>query len=114
MNTAKRLKPITVISLLGACLAAPLTLLSADAKPEVEQKKPRPYPLEICIVSDEQLDEHGAMKPFAFPYRGQEFKICCKSCKPEFDKEPAKFVTKLAKAEKEKAEKEKAEKEKQL
>jgi YHS domain-containing protein len=27
---------------------------------------------------------------------GQEVKFCCKSCIPDFEKEPAKFLTKLA------------------
>jgi len=29
-------------------------------------------------------------------YQGQEVKLCCDGCKPDFEKEPAKFIAKLA------------------
>ena len=45
-------------------------------------------------VTDEKLGEMG--KPFVFEYQGQEIKLCCKSCKKDFDKEPAKYMKKLA------------------
>ena len=36
-------------------------------------------------------------KPVAFTHEGQEIKLCCKSCKPKFAKEPAKYLEKLKK-----------------
>ncbi|MCW5555511.1 MAG: hypothetical protein KIS67_25530 [Verrucomicrobiae bacterium] len=51
-----------------------------------------PYPLDKCIVSDEGFN-HG--DPYVFVHEGQEIKLCCKSCLPDFEKEPAKFMAKL-------------------
>ena len=46
--------------------------------------------LATCPVSGDKLDEMGA--PFVFTYQGQEVKLCCKSCKPKFDKDPEKYI----------------------
>ena len=54
----------------------------------------KPYPLEVCIVSGEKLGSMGA--PVVYVHEGQEVKFCCKSCQPDFKKEPAKFLAKLA------------------
>ena len=37
-------------------------------------------------------------KPVEFDYQGQHIKLCCKDCKAEFDKDPAKAMTKLTAA----------------
>lgn len=54
----------------------------------------KPYPLDVCLVSGEKLDGHG--KPYAFVHEGQEIKLCCKECLKDFQKEPAKYLAKLA------------------
>jgi len=54
------------------------------------------YPLDTCIVSDEKLGEMG--EPFVFSHKGQEIKLCCKSCKKKFDKSPETYLKKLAAA----------------
>jgi len=56
----------------------------------------KPYPLKTCIVSDEKLGEHG--KPYVFTHEGQEFKLCCDDCLPDFKKDSAKYVKKLSEA----------------
>ena len=74
---------------------------NADA-PKTEATKPgadaksaaKPYTLEVCIVSGEKLGSMGA--PVVYVHEGQEVKLCCKSCLPDFKKEPAKFLAKLA------------------
>lgn len=76
----------TAISL----LAAPF-LLAADEPPKKEEVKP--YKPDTCIVSDEKLGDMG--EPFVFVHEGQEIKLCCKSCKKKFDKDPAKYLKKL-------------------
>jgi len=93
----KLLKPITATVLIAAYLVAPITGFAADAK---DAKKAKPYPLNTCIVTDEKLGADPDMKPYLFTHGDQEFKLCCKSCKKDFDKNPAKYVSKLAKAEK--------------
>jgi hypothetical protein len=50
------------------------------------------YPLDKCIVTDEAF-EHG--KPYVFVHDGQEIKLCCKDCLADFQKDPAKYLTKL-------------------
>jgi len=85
------LKNSLVVALTATLLAAPLTSFAADAKVE-----PKPYPLKVCVVSDEKLGEMG--KPFVFEYKGQEMKLCCKSCKKDFDKDPAKYIKKMDEA----------------
>lgn len=70
--------------------------------PKTEAPKPgadakaaaKPYPLDVCIVTGEKLGSMGA--PVVHVHEGQEVKLCCKSCLPDFKKEPAKFLAKLA------------------
>ena len=54
---------------------------------------PKAYPLDVCIVSGEKLGSMG--DPIVLVHQGQEVKLCCQSCKPDFEKEPAKFLSKL-------------------
>lgn len=77
--------------------AAPLVMLADDAKPA---QKPKPYTLKTCVVSGEEINDKGDMKPHVFTYEGREIKLCCKSCLKDFNKEPAKFVKKIEEAEK--------------
>jgi len=37
-------------------------------------------------------------KPVVFTYEGQEVKLCCKQCRKDFDKDPAKFIKKIQEA----------------
>jgi len=90
-------KMIASAILVAAFLAAPLAGLAADAKANTKEKKAKPYPLETCVVSGEKLG--GDMgEPYVFTYEGREIKLCCKSCKKDFDKDPAKFVAKVDEA----------------
>jgi len=54
----------------------------------------KPYPLDVCIVAGEKLGSMG--KPHVIVHEGQEIKFCCSGCEPDFKKEPAKFLAKLA------------------
>lgn len=54
------------------------------------------YPLDKCIVSDEKLGSMG--DPIVLTHEGQEIKFCCESCQPKFEKDPAKYLTKLTPA----------------
>ena len=55
----------------------------------------KPYTSDKCIVSGDKLGEMG--KPVVFVHDGQEIKLCCKDCRKDFDKDPAKYMAKLAK-----------------
>jgi hypothetical protein len=37
-------------------------------------------------------------EPFRFVHKGQEIKLCCKGCEKDFNKEPEKFLQKIAAA----------------
>jgi hypothetical protein len=74
--------------------------LKANAKAFQDQhdaawKKVKSYPLQTCIVSGEKLGSMG--KPVGFVHKRQEIRLCCKGCRKDFDKEPAKFLKKLPK-----------------
>jgi YHS domain-containing protein len=83
---------ITTLSLPGIVLAWIATAPVAPAADPASAAKP--YPLSTCIVSDEKLGEMG--KPEMVDYKGQQVGFCCKSCVGDFDKEPAKYLAKLA------------------
>ena len=57
-----------------------------------------PDQLGSCPVSGDKLGEMG--KPFTFTYKDQEVKLCCKSCKKDFDKDPDKYIAKIRAADK--------------
>lgn len=69
------------------------SLISAQAAEETPKPKAKPYPLETCIISGEKLGGMG--KPVVFEYKGQEVKLCCKSCKPKFDKDADALLKKI-------------------
>ncbi|MGD0814997.1 MAG: hypothetical protein ABSA83_15435 [Verrucomicrobiota bacterium] len=58
----------------------------------------KPYPLKYCLVSGEKIGQMG--KPTSLIYKGQEIKFCCPDCVKDFNKEPDKFIKKLAEEEK--------------
>lgn len=72
--------------------AALLAFLPARAA-EPDGAKPRPYPLDTCLVSGEKLGTMG--KPYVFTYEGREIRFCCKGCMKDFKKDPAKYLKKL-------------------
>ena len=53
----------------------------------------KPYPLNTCVVSGDKLGAMG--ENCVFVYEGQEIKLCCKDCKKDFDKNPAKYLSQL-------------------
>lgn len=90
----------TNIGTLLATAAVAVVISISTGRVSAEEKKAaaKPYPLNKCIVSDEKLGEMG--QPFVFTHEGQEIKLCCKSCQKDFQKDPAKYLKKLAAAEK--------------
>lgn len=66
----------------GCSMTTPMANNSTNAIPDL---------LTTCPVSGDKLD--GDMgKPYVFTYKGQEVKLCCKSCKKKFDKDPEKYL----------------------
>lgn len=82
------------LTLVGAALLAAVALTTAGCKSGYgSSASAKPYPLKTCIVSDEELGGMG--EPVVFTHKGQEIKLCCDNCRKEFDKDPAKFLSKL-------------------
>jgi hypothetical protein len=75
-----------------------LGLLPLASFAEKKEEKAKAYPLKTCVVSDEKLGDMG--DPYVFTQDGQEVKLCCKSCLKDFKKDSAKYMKKIAKAEK--------------
>jgi hypothetical protein len=93
----KSIKSITGAVVFSGILTVSTLAFAADPAPSDAAKNAKPYPLKTCIVSDEKLE--GDMgQPYVFVYQGQEIKLCCKNCLPDFEKEPAKYLKKLADA----------------
>lgn len=79
--------------------AMPSCCGSMTTEPMADEVKAKPDLLTTCPVSGEKLD--GDMgKPVVFTYKDQEVKLCCKSCKKDFDKDPDKFIVKIRAADK--------------
>jgi hypothetical protein len=93
MKTTTRHLPRLALFALGAFFAAnPLLVTAAEKSAEAV----KPYPLKLCIVTDNDLGSMGDERSFV--YEGQEIKICCKPCEKKFLKNPAKYLVKLAPA----------------
>lgn len=59
-------------------------LIIAAALPgRADDQKPKPYPLDTCLVCGMKPGSMG--KPCVFIHKGQEIKVCDKSEKPDFD-----------------------------
>ena len=84
------------LTLLALCLVALLSPLVAAAKEDAKGAV-KPYPLTLCIVTDNDLGSMGDERTFV--YKGQEIKICCKPCEKKFLKNPEKYLAKPTPAE---------------
>src|ERR1035438_4788964 len=73
----------------GMAMTTPMSGTDTNTVPDL---------LKTCPVSGEKLG--GDMgKPFVFTYKDQQVKLCCKSCKKDFDKDPAKYLKLIRAAE---------------
>lgn len=82
-----------------AALSA-LMILGLSARAEEAAKDT--YPLTTCVVSEEPLNSMG--DPVIFQYEGREVRFCCKDCKKDFLKDPAKYLKMIDDAAAKKAE----------
>jgi len=82
-NIAKRIAAAALGIAIAACLA-PAPALA---------ERPKPYPLQVCLVSGNELGSMG--KPITKVYDGQEIIFCCKPCVKKFEANQAKYLRKL-------------------
>ena len=90
------MKIISTLPLLALTLTIPVLSFAAEKKDE----KAKAYPLKTCVVSGEEINDKGDMKPYSFVQDGQEVKLCCKSCLKDFNKDKAKYMAKIQEAQK--------------
>lgn len=101
-------KKITIALALAAAVLLTNVALNARAdassatQAPASDAKPTPYPLTTCVVSGEKLG--GDMgEPITYIYQtngiNQEVKFCCSMCKPKFEKNPAKYMKIIKRAE---------------
>lgn len=77
-------------------LALLALLFCSVAKTDNNTNAPvKPYPLDHCIVCGMLVK--GRTDAFTFVYHGQEIKLCDKSETEEFDRNPEKYLKKIAK-----------------
>ena len=55
--------------------------------------KAKPYPLDKCLVTDNELGSMG--DPVSIIHEGQEIKFCCRPCISEFKSNPKQYLMKL-------------------
>jgi len=53
----------------------------------------KPYPLDICIVTDNELGSMG--DPISLIHEGQEVKFCCRPCVKKFQRDPQRYLAQL-------------------
>ena len=70
-------------------LAAAIVLTACNGS--AETGVPKDYPLKKCPVSGKAYGS-GGMKAYKVTHDGTDVWLCCKGCKDDFEKEPAKFV----------------------
>ena len=71
----------------------PILVLGFSAIASSADAPPKPYPLDVCIVTGNDLGSMGEETEMV--YEGQVIKFCCKPCEKKFLKNPAKYLKKL-------------------
>jgi hypothetical protein len=90
---SKTLSALAALTAAAAILLASAGCASSSHHANANASGVKAYPLKTCMVTDDALDKDAIV----FVHQGQEIKICCEGCKEDFNKEPAKYLTKLAK-----------------
>jgi len=81
--------------ILAIILALSIGAVAVTARVDDSTNAPvKPYPLNTCLVCGMELGSMG--KPYVFVYKDQEIKVCDKSEQADFDKDPDKYMKKLA------------------
>jgi YHS domain-containing protein len=92
------MKSIKLLTFMGALAGIVFVSTALRAEDPKAPAKLIPYTLKTCIVSGEKLgSDMGG--PVVYAYKGREIKFCCKDCRKDFDKDPAKYIKKIEEAE---------------
>jgi YHS domain-containing protein len=71
-------------------------LVSTAMAADQTNAPPKPDLLATCPVCGDKLADKP--HPYYFIYQGQEVGLCCKDCKKDFDKDPAKYLKMIREA----------------
>ena len=93
INELRAMKLIQTLCVTLLLTAAARTASADTATNAITKITPKPDKLTTCPVSGDKLGEMAP--PYIFIYQGQEVKLCCASCKDDFDKNPAKYLKKI-------------------
>ena len=86
--------PTSSCPMTGSCCAGMALTTVADTDTNAIPDK-----LKTCPVSGDKLGADMG-DPYVFVYKGQQVKLCCKDCKKDFDKDPAKYIKLIRAADK--------------
>jgi len=92
----KTLPLLLLLSVVGGALTVTPRIM-ADVpvvKPAEKGGAAKPYPLAVCIVTDNDLGSMGDEQVIV--YEGQTVKFCCKPCEARFLKNPSRYLAKLS------------------
>ena len=80
-------KPTVFAAAVLTLFAAPAAFAQTQTKAVPVAAKPAPL---VCAVMGDKIPD---VKTAAFSvYKGKKYYFCCAGCKPEFEKNPAKYV----------------------
>jgi uncharacterized protein (DUF305 family) len=92
MKTIQSTIPLMTIAF--AFLGSPILQAEEEkAKKDEHGHAVESYKLETCVVSGKKLGEMG--EPHRIMHHGQEVKMCCEKCEAKFEKDPAKYMSKI-------------------
>ncbi len=66
-------------------------IFAACSDSSADSAVPKDYPLTKCPISGETYG-HGGMKACKVTHDGTDVWLCCKGCKDDFAKDPAKYA----------------------
>lgn len=92
--------PLLAAFFVSSCAETP-DHAQAEASPGATAKiakkaAAKPYPLNVCLVTGDDLDEMD--ERVSLVHQGQTFEFCCKPCVKKFRGNPDKYVRALEKA----------------
>ena len=80
----KHMKNKSIIAIIAAALLGGTFAFAAAGVP-------KDYPLKKCPISGKAYGS-GGMKAYKITHEGTDVWLCCKGCKDDFEKDPAKYA----------------------
>jgi len=97
MKIKKLIQIIAMLTFIPFMLASCGEKKTDGSQADAETSTTKPYPLDVCLVSGEELGSMG--DAYVFVHKGQQIKMCCKKCLKKFNTNPDKYMSMLNKGE---------------